>query len=44
LKKKKAAGADEIGNEALIYSERRKLKEIIRKVWREEGFPHTQKS
>lgn len=42
LKKKKAAGANGIGNEVWIYSKghlRRKLKEIIRKVWGGEGFP-----
>lgn len=43
MKKKKAAGADGIAGEAWIYSKdrkiRTKLKEVLRRVWRGEGFP-----
>lgn len=42
LKKKKAAGVDEIGSEAWIYSDgqiRKGLKEVLKSVWRGEGFP-----
>lgn len=42
MKRKKAAGADGIKGEAWIYSRekiRTKLKEVLRKVWRGEGFP-----
>ncbi|XP_078036902.1 uncharacterized protein LOC144470014 [Augochlora pura] len=42
LRKKKAAGRDDIPNKAWFYSEgstRKKLKELIKKVWDGEGFP-----
>lgn len=42
IKRRKAAGADEIAEEAWLYSEgklREKLKEILRRVWKGEGFP-----
>jgi len=42
LKRRKAVGVDGIENEAWIYSEgqlRKKLKEMLRRVWRREGFP-----
>lgn len=42
MKRKKAAGADGIAGEAWIYSRekiRTKLKEVLRRVWRGEGFP-----
>lgn len=42
MKRKKAAGADGIAGEAWIYNRekiRTKLKEVLRRVWRGEGFP-----
>lgn len=42
MKRKKAAGADGIAGEVWIYSRekiRTKLKEVLRRVWKGEGFP-----
>lgn len=42
LKRNKAAGKDGIGNEAWVYSDgqiKAMLKEVLKRVWRGEGFP-----
>ncbi|XP_033228929.1 uncharacterized protein LOC117180541 [Belonocnema kinseyi] len=44
LRMKKAPGEDEIPNEAWVYLEvdgKRKLFELIRRMWNEEGFPNS---
>ena len=42
LKKGKAGGSDGLSNEVWFYSSgetRRKFREVVKRVWKEEGFP-----